>query len=218
MTPEEYGLKTASKPRRKDPRTRRGKRRGLRRRAGSGGGWPHHSTQGLLGRDSAHLPQIRCAPPCRRSDLRLRPDGPMVRFGHVRHRARHDQHGEGLSSGYQPLAAVGLGKRVGDVVFNADEEWSHGFTYSGHPVACAWPSQILSSSRRKSSSKQVGQPAAIFGRSSPNWPIIHLLARRGASGCMGAIELVKDKKTRAKFESARDAGTHCRNRRFRTGW
>ncbi len=44
---------------------------------------------------------------------------------------------KGLSSGYQPISAISLGERMAMTILGADEELVHGFTYSGHPVACA---------------------------------------------------------------------------------
>ena len=44
---------------------------------------------------------------------------------------------KGLSSGYQPISAISLGQRMGDAIASAKEELVHGYTYSGHPVACA---------------------------------------------------------------------------------
>lgn len=45
---------------------------------------------------------------------------------------------KGLSSGYQPLGGVICSRQVADV-FEADPEFvlRHGYTYSGHPTACA---------------------------------------------------------------------------------
>ena len=44
---------------------------------------------------------------------------------------------KGLSSGYLPISAVMVGARVGEALTGAHEEFVHGFTYSGHPTACA---------------------------------------------------------------------------------
>ena len=44
---------------------------------------------------------------------------------------------KGLSSGYQPISAISLGARMGETILTANEELVHGYTYSGHPVACA---------------------------------------------------------------------------------
>jgi putrescine aminotransferase len=44
---------------------------------------------------------------------------------------------KGVSSGYVPLGGVLVGDRVADVLIGQGGELAHGFTYSGHPVACA---------------------------------------------------------------------------------
>ena len=45
---------------------------------------------------------------------------------------------KGCSSGYQPLGGVVVGRRVLDVIeADPDFVFRHGFTYSGHPAACA---------------------------------------------------------------------------------
>ena len=43
----------------------------------------------------------------------------------------------GITSGYLPLSGVGVGKKVSDVFINQGKDFYHGYTYSGHPVACA---------------------------------------------------------------------------------
>ncbi|MFH4013382.1 aminotransferase, partial [Acinetobacter baumannii] len=46
---------------------------------------------------------------------------------------------KGLTSGYQPLGACIFSRRIWEVIAEPDKGrcFSHGFTYSGHPVACA---------------------------------------------------------------------------------
>src|SRR5690606_15502032 len=46
---------------------------------------------------------------------------------------------KGLTSGYQPLGAVLFSDRVYDAMSTADPDgwFTNGYTYSGHPVACA---------------------------------------------------------------------------------
>jgi putrescine aminotransferase len=44
---------------------------------------------------------------------------------------------KGITSGYLPLSAVAVGDRVADVLYEKGGELSHGYTYSGHPTACA---------------------------------------------------------------------------------
>ncbi|WP_310388272.1 aspartate aminotransferase family protein [Roseateles sp.] len=44
---------------------------------------------------------------------------------------------KGVSSGYIPLGGVLVGARVAQVLIEDGGEFNHGFTYSGHPTACA---------------------------------------------------------------------------------
>ena len=44
---------------------------------------------------------------------------------------------KGVTSGYVPLGGVLVGERVASVLVGEGGEFNHGFTYSGHPVACA---------------------------------------------------------------------------------
>ncbi|MDP1657959.1 MAG: aminotransferase, partial [Methylotenera sp.] len=44
---------------------------------------------------------------------------------------------KGVTSGYIPLGGVVIGKRVAKVLIEQGGEFNHGYTYSGHPTACA---------------------------------------------------------------------------------
>src|SRR5438445_136441 len=44
---------------------------------------------------------------------------------------------KGITSGYLPLSGVMLTRRVHDVLTSVKGMFAHGFTYSGHPTACA---------------------------------------------------------------------------------
>ncbi len=44
---------------------------------------------------------------------------------------------KGVTSGYVPLGGVLVGDRVAKVLHEKGGDFNHGFTYSGHPVACA---------------------------------------------------------------------------------
>jgi putrescine aminotransferase len=44
---------------------------------------------------------------------------------------------KGVTSGYVPLGGVLVGNRVAHVLIEKGGDFNHGFTYSGHPVACA---------------------------------------------------------------------------------
>ena len=44
---------------------------------------------------------------------------------------------KGVTSGYVPLGGVLVGSRVAHILVEKGGDFNHGFTYSGHPVACA---------------------------------------------------------------------------------
>jgi putrescine aminotransferase len=44
---------------------------------------------------------------------------------------------KGVTSGYVPLGGVLVGSRVATMLIEQGGDFNHGFTYSGHPVACA---------------------------------------------------------------------------------
>lgn len=50
---------------------------------------------------------------------------------------------KGLSGGYAPLGAVIAGERVYTAIRNGSGRFAHGFTYGGHPVACAAGAKAL---------------------------------------------------------------------------
>ncbi|MGB5949851.1 MAG: aspartate aminotransferase family protein [Parvibaculum sp.] len=125
---------------------------------------------------------------------------------------------KGLSSGYQPIAAVGLGQRVGDALFHAKDEWSHGFTYSGHPVACAVALANLDVLQKERLVEKVGgATGAYFQKKLAELNDHPLVGETRGVGLLGAIELVKDKNTREKYPSELDVGYRCRVHCFENG-
>ncbi|MFG6962480.1 aminotransferase [Burkholderia pseudomallei] len=88
---------------------------------------------------------------CRRHDILYISDEVVTGFGRVGHFfASHAHFGiepdmivvaKGLTSGYQPLGAVLISERLVDAVSGehayGNGVFTNGFTYSGHPVACA---------------------------------------------------------------------------------
>jgi putrescine aminotransferase len=118
---------------------------------------------------------------------------------------------KGLSSGYVPIAAVLLGPRVGDALAGAHEDWAHGFTYSGHPVAAAVALENLRIIEAEGLHERAGGAlgdyfaAALAGLE--NHPLVGEVR---TCGLLGALELVEDKAARRYFPPARKVGLACR--------
>src|SRR5690606_33532829 len=56
---------------------------------------------------------------------------------------------KGLSSGYLPIGGVMVGDRVAQALIERGGEFHHGFTYSGHPAACAVGCAVIDIMRRE---------------------------------------------------------------------
>jgi putrescine aminotransferase len=119
---------------------------------------------------------------------------------------------KGITSGYIPLSAVMVGDRVADVLINGTGEFYHGFTYSGHPVACAVALANLDIFERENLVQRAEEMgillreklhAALGGQ-----PMVGEI--RGV-GLIGAIELTADKRLRKFFEKRGRVGAICRD-------
>lgn len=125
---------------------------------------------------------------------------------------------KGMSSGYVPISAVALNNEIADTIVNSDDEMAHGFTYSGHPVAC---SVALRNIRMIEEMGLVGErgerTSAYFQQSLAALEDHPLVGQTRGIGMLGALELVKDKETGQRHDPAGHAGTTCRNVCFSTG-
>lgn len=92
----------------------------------------------------------RCAEVCRKHDVLFISDEVVTSFGRLGHHFASEEvfgvvpdmltTAKGITSGYQPLGALFISDRLIDAISAASNEgrgFTSGFTYSGHPVACA---------------------------------------------------------------------------------
>lgn len=114
-----------------------------------------------------------------------------------------------LSSGYVPISAVMVNDKVhGTIAAHSGKlgNFGHGYTYSGHPVACAVALETLRvyEDERLLDRVQALAPAFQGGiRSFAGRPWVGNV--RGV-GLIGAIELMADKTARTPFAADRKAG------------
>ncbi len=122
---------------------------------------------------------------------------------------------KGMSSGYLPISAVMISEPIWDVCLRQSDKigvFGHGFTYSGHPVSAAVALEVL----------KLYDELDIAGNLEINAPLLQNGLRRLAehplvgdargAGYMGALELVKDKATKAPFSSAAAVGLFAERR------
>jgi putrescine aminotransferase len=125
---------------------------------------------------------------------------------------------KGLSSGYQPIAAVLVGPRVADALLGRDQEWTHGFTYSGHPVAAAVALETLRVMAEEGLHEVAGGPlGARFRNALASLADHPLVGEVRSFGLIGALDLVQDKANRRQFPPELAVGLRCREHSIASG-
>ncbi len=121
---------------------------------------------------------------------------------------------KGLSSGYQPIGGSIVCDEVAAVI--GSDEFNHGYTYSGHPVAAAVALENLRIMQEEKIVEHVRDVASPYMKKKFAELAKHpLVGEAVLVGLMGSIALTPDKATRAKFASETGTvGYRCRERCF----
>ncbi|MFL6578930.1 MAG: aspartate aminotransferase family protein, partial [Povalibacter sp.] len=119
---------------------------------------------------------------------------------------------KGMSSGYLPIGGVMMGDRIAKTLIEQGGDFNHGFTYSGHPAACAVACVTLNILREERVVERVKTDIGPYlqqrWRELENHPLVG--EARGV-GLIGALELVRDKDKRQTFADPGEVGTLCRD-------
>ncbi|HEY0940470.1 MAG TPA: aspartate aminotransferase family protein [Steroidobacter sp.] len=119
---------------------------------------------------------------------------------------------KGLSSGYLPIGGVMVGDRVAAVMTDKAGEFHHGFTYSGHPVACAVACAAVNILRDEGIVERVRDDVGPYLQRRWQELASHpLVGEARIIGLIGALELVKDKGKRQTFPDPGEVGLLCRD-------
>lgn len=110
---------------------------------------------------------------------------------------------KGLTSGYVPLSAAIVGERVYAVMEEAADRvgaFSHGYTYSGHPIAAAAANAVLDIFEKE----RLGERARVVGshfhrRLKEKFAQLEIVGEVRGVGLLGAIEFVADRQTKRRF-------------------
>src|SRR5579863_1117884 len=125
---------------------------------------------------------------------------------------------KGITSGYQPLGGVMVGERVAQVLIEQGGEFHHGYTYYGHPVACAVAIKNIGILKDEKIVERVRTDTGPYlqrrWRELAQHPLVG--DARGI-GFIGALELVAQKTTRRFFTKRGDVGQVCRDHCFANG-
>ncbi|MBI29076.1 MAG: Taurine--pyruvate aminotransferase [Alphaproteobacteria bacterium MarineAlpha5_Bin11] len=119
---------------------------------------------------------------------------------------------KGITSGYLPLSGIGIGKRVSETFINKGGEFYHGYTYSGHPVACAVAIENIRIIKDEGMIENVKKNTAPYlqkrMREFENHPLVGEV--RG-QGLLAGVELVKNKEKKELFDPPGKVGNICRD-------
>ena len=122
---------------------------------------------------------------------------------------------KGITSGYLPLSAVMVGDEIADVLFREGGEFAHGFTYSGHPVACAVALANIEIMEREGLVEKVREETGPYFQARLRELAQHpLVGEVRGVGLLGGIEMVADKASRRPFDDPGKAGLICREACF----
>lgn len=123
-----------------------------------------------------------------------------------------------VTSGYVPLGGVMVGNRVAQTLIAKGGEFNHGYTYSGHPTACAVALANLDLIERENLVARVkGELGSYFSQRFSALVEHPLVGAAQSCGFVAGLILVKDKKSKKRFDSSVDVGMICRRHCFDNG-
>ena len=123
-------------------------------------------------------------------------------FGSERYDIRPDLMtiAKGLSSSYAPIGAVVATDRVMEPFMQDTSMYSHGITFSGHPVASAVALKNIEIMKREQIVEHVASTQDTFKAKLEQLLELPIVGDVRGTGFFYAVELVKDKDTRASFD------------------
>jgi putrescine aminotransferase len=174
---------------------------------------------------STYWPEIQRI--CRKYDLLLISDEVICGFGRTGQWFGCETFGfkpdlitfaKGVTSGYIPLGGVMVGARVAKVLIEQGGDFNHGYTYSGHPVACAVAVANIKLIKRLKLVEHVRDDVGPYLASRFAELRDHpLVGDTQTCGLMGAVQIVKDKSNATPFDSSLSVGMICRGHCFANG-
>ena len=129
---------------------------------------------------------------------------------------------KGVTSGYVPLGGVLVGDRVAKVLTEKGGDFNHGFTYSGHPVACAAALENLQILLDENLVQQVAMQTGPYLKAKFAGLGDHpLVGFANSCGLVAGLNLVRKKGETVHdcelFEPSQGVGMICRGYMFDNG-
>jgi len=112
---------------------------------------------------------------------------------------------KGVTSGYLPLSGVMLTRSVHDVLTSVKGMFAHGFTYSGHPTACAVGLRNLQIIEEEGLVQRAAERGAYLQARLQELRRLDIVGDVRGLGLVAGVELVADKATKGLFDSSMGA-------------
>lgn len=129
---------------------------------------------------------------------------------------------KGVTSGYIPLGGVLVGDRVANVLIEKGGDFNHGFTYSGHPVACAGALENIRILEQEKLVEKVANETGPYLKQQFATLASHpLVGYADALGLVAGLNLVQKKADVVHdcvlFDEKQSVGMICRGYMFNNG-
>ncbi len=114
-----------------------------------------------------------------------------------------------LSAAMQPVSAVLISDKVFQSILTQSDRigaFVHGFTYGGHPVACAVANEVLTIYEEMDMLGHVKALDPHFRATFEGLADHPLIGHYSGHGLMGGLQIVADKKTRRPFPEGKEVG------------
>ena len=180
---------------------------------------PVQGAGGVIDPPSTYWPEIQRI--CKKYDVLLVADEVICGFGRLGEWFGSQAYGiepdlmpmaKGLSSGYLPIAAVAFSDRVQETLHRGGV-FSHGFTYSGHPVSCAVALANIQLMKDEKIIERVRDDIAPYFRARLEGALADhpLVAEVRGEGLLAGVQLVKNKATGELYDAAENVAVRCRD-------
>jgi len=147
---------------------------------------------------------------CDRHGVLLISDEVICSWGRIGHWFGSERYGyqpdmittaKGISSAYAPLGAVIAGDHIAEPFLHGTAAFNHGFTFGGHPVACAVALANIDVMEREELCARVRENEGRLREMLESLSDLPIVGDVRGAGYFQAIELVKDKDTKETFDA-----------------
>jgi putrescine aminotransferase len=191
-------------------------------------GEPVQGAGGVIIPPSTYWPEIRRI--CDKYDVLLIADEVITGFGRLGSWFASESFGmrpdlitfaKGVTSGYVPMGGVLVGDRIAEAL-RTGGDFNHGFTYSGHPVACAAALENIRIIEEEGLVARVADDTGPYLKQRFASLAAHPLVGTAEScGFVAGLDLVRRKAARVhhqvRFDASLAVGMICRGHMFNNG-